>query len=658
MSKVYLIEPEPAQREWCRMHLTTDGFSVAAFDDARRALQAIRADLPDLVILATNMLGMSAFAFAAALRSNVRSSLVPIMFLVPAKDTQALVQALEIEPDGVVSKPLTREVLLDAVTSRISRGAGALAAPHLATGAASGPLLEEKQASVLVVVVRNFVSLARGLSASVLDRLLSQFATQATQAIFDNGGWIVRGDAMSMVALFEDVPDQAVAPASRAIEAALGAVLAGPRVKRWAHAALADRASVDVSVGCGVHSGPVIVARLAGAGRIAPCIAGQTADLAHRLEGRAKGLQWALACSEAALLQAGVRFEIGRRSSLTDRDHNVTVPIVEVIGYKPATALPGELARMGEVREAVVANTLLASLAGDIDREAANHTIMVRRADVAVDPLPMIPDRRIERRVGRSTPAEAYLGVHLPTGRQELLKVVRVSVGSPAFARAYGEEYRKLLEVEQRNIAAVYDVGQTSEAVYVALEFIAGESLGEAMRRSVPVGLAINVVAQACLAVDALHELGIAHGNLDVDDFRFREDGALVLTDFNVTERVGAQFGIPERHAAPSGPARGAASRRADFLALGRIFHALLTGDNHLLRRGPMSTGELYRASRLPVQLTPVQECLDRLLGVGTEAPIDQGQEVLIALLTVREAFAFDLTANPNRIASTPRSGG
>jgi serine/threonine protein kinase len=314
---------------------------------------------------------------------------------------------------------------------------------------------------------------------------------------------------------------------------------------------------------------------------------------------------------------------------------------------------------MGEVREAIVANTLLASLAGDVDREAANHTIMVRRSDIATDPLPTIPDRRIERRIGRSAPAEAYLSVHLPTGRQELLKVARLGAAPPAFAHAYAEEYRKLLEVEQRNIAAVYEVGQTSDAVFVALEFISGEPLEDAMRRSVPVGVAINAVAQACLAVDALHELGIVHGNLNVEDFRFREDGALVLTDFAVTERVGAELGMPERRAGAPRSAGGAGSRRADFLALGRIFHALLTGDNHLLRmRGPSSAAELFRASRLPVQLMPVQGCLDRLLGVGAEAPIDQAQEVLIALLTVREAFAFDLTANPNRIASTPRSGG
>jgi DNA-binding response OmpR family regulator len=81
MPKVFLIEPDPSLREWCRLHLSTDGFAVVPFDDGRRALEALRGEAPELVIIATNLTGMSAFAVAAAIRSNVRSALTPILFL-------------------------------------------------------------------------------------------------------------------------------------------------------------------------------------------------------------------------------------------------------------------------------------------------------------------------------------------------------------------------------------------------------------------------------------------------------------------------------------------------------------------------------------------------------------------------------------------------
>jgi class 3 adenylate cyclase len=668
MPKVFLIEQDPSLREWCRLHLSTEGFAVVPFDDGRRALEALRVEPPELVMIATNIMGMSAFALAAAIRSNVRSALTPILFLVPAKDTAGLSQALAIEPEGVLTKPFTRDLLLESVNARLGNPLAATAAGSQgrrpesgppsgpAQGTASGPLLETKQASVLVVGVRNFVSLARALNASVLDRFLSEFAAHARQAIFTSGGWIVRADAMSMVALFEDMPDQTNPHAARALEAALGAVLASRVAKRWGESALPNRTSLDVSVGCGVHTGEVIVARLTVGGHLAPCIAGQTADLAHRLEGRAKGLHWSIACSEPVLLQAGTRFEVGHRSSLTDTDHGVTIPIVEVRGYVPGTARPGELARMGEVREAMLANTLLASLAGDVDQQTADRTILVRSAQPAAEKLPTVPGRRIERRIRQSSSADAYLATHLESRRQEFVKTLRLATAPAAFVEAYLNEYRKLQDLEQRNIASVYEVGQTNELAFVALEYVGGGSLADAMRRHIAIGVALNCLAQACIALDTLHQAGIVHGSLGLEHFLFRADGALVLTDFNVTQRVGALLGLQERASVrPFAAHRADVTPRTDFLALGRMLHALLTGDRTLLGAyfAVADQMELQRASRLPVQLSPVQACLDGLLGVGGQVPIDQAQDVLISLMTVRDIFPFDMRAAP-----TPSVGG
>jgi class 3 adenylate cyclase len=659
MPKVFLLEPDPALREWCGLHLSTDGFTVVAFDDGRRALEALRTDPPELVMIATNLAGMSPFALAAAIRSNVRSALTPVLFMVPGKDPAALAQALSIEPQGVVSKPLNRELLLASVhaalgnsvkssgNGRQSRRAEPPTAGSSTRGTASGPLLETKQASVLAVTVRNFVSLARALNASVLDRLLIEFAAQAREAVFASGGWIVRADAISIVALFEDMPDQANPHAARALEGALGTVLASRAAKRWAESTLPSRPTLDLSVGCGVHSGEVIVARLTVGAHLAPCIAGQTADLAQRLEGRAKGLHWSIACSETVVLQAGPRFEVGNSSTLTDTDRNVTIPVFEVRGYAPGFARPGELAKMGEVREAMLANTLLATLAGDVDQQTAERTILVRGARADAETMPSVPGRRIERRAKQSS-GDAYLATHTESARREVIELVRLANAPAVFVEAYLAEYRKLQKIEQRNIASVHEVGQTDAVAFAALEHVTGGSLADALRRPLTIGVALNCVAQACIALDTLHQAGTVHGNLRLDQFSFRADGALVLTDFNVTDRVAAALGLQGNAHAGRSPAPGSAAKpRADFAALGRILHALVTGDRTLLgaRLLTADTVELERASRLPVQLSPIQPCLDGLLGVGGQAPIDQAQDVLIALMAVRDLFPFDMRA-------------
>src|SRR4029077_1730569 len=180
--------------------------------------------------------------------------------------------------------------------------------------------------------------------------------------------------------------------------------------KKWAESELRDVYVPDLSVGCGVHTGEVVIARFSGSGNLALTIAGQTADLAQRLDGRAKGLGWSVAASEVAILTAGARFHVGRRASLTDTDHGVTLSMSEVLGFNPGTARPGELPLMAEVREAVLANTMLAGLAGDVDQLTADRTILFT-SNRTVEPqrFPELAERRVVRRIAQGSYVTSYL---------------------------------------------------------------------------------------------------------------------------------------------------------------------------------------------------------------------------------------------------------
>ena len=600
MQRVVLVEHDPALREWCRLHLESQRLTVSAFDDIHHALEAARLEPPDLLIVAADLPAGGAFAMAASIRSNVRTVLIPILFLVPSHDSSTFAHAISIEAQGVVTKPLTRAVLLEAVASRLggtydpTMSGGMLRPPMQqnpvrgtapSTGGA-GLLVDVRDATVLVVALRNFVSLARTLNVKPLDTLLRRFMSDGRDAIVEQGGWLVRSDATGLVALFEEGPKTDRTHPARAVASALGVVLAGRRAKKWAESELRDVYVPDLSVGCGVHTGEVVIARFSGGGHLALTIAGQTADLAHRLDGRAKGLGWSVAVSEAVALAAGSRFQMGRRASLTDTDHAVTLSISEVLGFNPGTAKPGELPLMAEIREAVLANTMLAKLAGDVDPLTTDRTIVFgAKRPVENEALPELPQRRVARRLGAGIFVTTYVALHLPTDREEVVKIVRLRELPPRFVDAYLDEYRKLSGLDQRNVVSVYEVGQTADGGYVALESLAGGDLTEAIRKKLPVGLALNCLAQMCLALDAIHGTGIIHGALRAEHFLFRQDRVLVLTDFNVTERVSDALGLAypagsgidrKRQPRAAGAIR---SLRADFEALGRILHAMLTGD-------------------------------------------------------------------------------
>lgn len=152
-----------------------------------------------------------------------------------------------------------------------------------------------------------------------------------------------------------------------------------------------------------------------------------------------------------------------------------------------------------------------------------------------------------------------------------------------------------------------------------------------------------------CLALDAVHGVGIIHGALRAANFLFRQDRVLVLADFNVTERVSDSLGLAypaasaiqrKRQTRAMAPVPGP---HIDFQALGRILHAMLTGDSSLATTPDEWRGDrLFDATRLPLPLSPLQPCLDGLLGIGPAQPVECAEDVLVELLAVKEVFPFD----------------
>jgi serine/threonine protein kinase len=153
------------------------------------------------------------------------------------------------------------------------------------------------------------------------------------------------------------------------------------------------------------------------------------------------------------------------------------------------------------------------------------------------------------------------------------------------------------------------------------------------------------------LALDAIHGIGITHSALRPEHFLFRHDRVLVLADFNVTQRVSEALGIAYPTASniiarkpQAGTATPIAGPRRDFEALGKILYAMLTGE----ASAPTAPVDAWHGkvsfdlTRLPLPLSPLQPCLDALLGVGAGHPVECAEDVLVELLAVKEVFPFD----------------
>lgn len=79
--QVLLIEDEANIAEAIRFLLTRDGCQVEVIGDGQAALQRLRGDLPDLVILDLMLPGASGLDILGSLRSDPRGRGLPVLML-------------------------------------------------------------------------------------------------------------------------------------------------------------------------------------------------------------------------------------------------------------------------------------------------------------------------------------------------------------------------------------------------------------------------------------------------------------------------------------------------------------------------------------------------------------------------------------------------
>lgn len=164
--------------------------------------------------------------------------------------------------------------------------------------------VRRQNAAVLFVDIRGFTAYAEATAPEDVIELLRAFHGRMEAEVFDAGGSLdnIMGDGL--LATF-GVPDASENDASRALLCARHMLKA---LDRW-NKERAERGEHEVSVGIGLHYGPVVVGEIGSARSSAFAVIGDTVNTASRLQTLAKGLGGRLVVS-GTLIEA-MRQEIG-----------------------------------------------------------------------------------------------------------------------------------------------------------------------------------------------------------------------------------------------------------------------------------------------------------------------------------------------------------
>lgn len=119
MTKILVVDDEPAMREGLSDNLSLEGYHVETAQNGEAALEAIHQDRFDIVILDVMMPKVSGFDVCKSLRKDNNN--VPIILLTAKGEEMDRVLGLEFGADDYIAKPFSLRELLARIKAVLRR---------------------------------------------------------------------------------------------------------------------------------------------------------------------------------------------------------------------------------------------------------------------------------------------------------------------------------------------------------------------------------------------------------------------------------------------------------------------------------------------------------------------------------------------------------
>lgn len=118
-ARVLVADDNADMREYLARLLVGAGYLVTSVTDGQQALDAIRADVPDLVVSDVMMPQLDGLGLVAALRNDSRTAAVPVLLLSARAGQEASIEGLQAGADDYLVKPFAAAELLARVRANV-----------------------------------------------------------------------------------------------------------------------------------------------------------------------------------------------------------------------------------------------------------------------------------------------------------------------------------------------------------------------------------------------------------------------------------------------------------------------------------------------------------------------------------------------------------
>ncbi len=188
--------------------------------------------------------------------------------------------------------------------------------------------------------------------------------------------------------------------------------------------------------------------------------------------------------------------------------------------------------------------------------------------------------------------------------RDVAVKILRADLArDPSFYLRFRREAQNAAALNHPAIVAVYDTGEAETASgllpYIVMEYVDGVTLRDIVHADgpIPPRRAIEIIADACQALNFSHNHGIIHRDVKPANIMISKNNAVKVMDFGIARALADSHSVTQtaavigtaQYLSPEQARGDAVDARSDVYSLGCVLYEILTGEPPFVGDSPLA---------------------------------------------------------------------